>query len=91
MKRLALTFVTLNALDLTMTLAMLAAGGTELNPVMRLAFEQPVWVPVLAKTLLPAILATWLLVIGQHRALKVVTVAIGCVCLFNVIGVMAGL
>lgn len=82
----AFLFVLLNILDLILTYYILGLGGLEMNPVMRAWMELGMPAAVSLKVGSSAVLAGILCRLGQHTALKLGTLFIAGVCLFNFSG-----
>ena len=83
---LALGFILFNVLDLLLTVSILQAGGYELNPLVRATLELGVPVTASLKIGASAVFAWLLCRLRLEGALRLATVIILCVCLFNVAG-----
>ena len=84
----ALSFVLLNVLDLLLTLWILQAGGSELNPLIRATLQAGVPATAALKIGVSAAFAWLLYRLRREGALKLATVMIAGVCLFNAIGLI---
>jgi hypothetical protein len=80
---LALSFILLNVLDLTLTLCILQAGGYELNPLIRSALAFGIPLTVFLKIGIGILFAWLLYCLRLSGALKVATLSILGICLFN--------
>jgi len=86
----AMVFVSLNALDFLLTLWILSVGGSELNPLIRSTLEMGVGYTAALKMGVSG-LFTWLLYrLRREGALKLATIMIMGVCLFNATGLVVG-
>jgi len=81
--RLAIAFVALNALDLTMTLLCVWNGQSELNPIMRFILAQPFYVTVLFKVGLSALFAANLVLLKLRTVLHIIVYATAGICVWN--------
>ena len=91
MKRLVVAFMAFNILDLLLTLVILELGGDEKNPIMRLAFEQPLPVAISLKIGLgagAAVLLVWMAKRGHTWPLRAVTYAMIGICIVNASGLL---
>ena len=85
----------LNILDAILTNAILASGGTELNPIMRYFFEQPKWVAWTFEIGGTMVITFGLLLLAvfSPRLIKGVFIALivlmAFVCLYNGIGLLS--
>jgi len=99
MKKLAVLFVVLNALDIGLTLYFVRNGvSTELNPIMVKVLALPLPLILTYKVLLPAVLVTALIAIGKFQVVRkkfniklVLVLLVGIeagICLFNLTGLI---
>jgi hypothetical protein len=91
LKLWALVFVSLNALDFLLTLFILNAGGSELNPLIRATLEIGTPFTAALKMGVSGLFAWFLYRLRREGALKLATVLILGVCLFNATGIIVGL
>ena len=82
----AFLFVLLNILDLVLTYSILGLGGLEMNPLMRAWIELGTPAAVSIKVGSSAVLAGLMCRLGQHTALKLGTIFMTGICLFNFAG-----
>jgi hypothetical protein len=98
-KKLAVLFVALNALDIGLTLHFVGNGtSTELNPIMVKILTLPLPMILLYKILLPAILVTVLLALNRFPIVRrkinmrlILVLLVGGeigICLFNLSGLI---
>ena len=99
MKRLAVLFVALNALDIGLTLYFVGNGtSTELNPIMVKVLALPLPMVLLYKILLPVVLVSTLVAFNKFRIIRqkfnvglILVLLIGGeigICLFNLTGLI---
>lgn len=99
MKKLAVLFVALNALDIGLTLYFVGNGtSTELNPVMVKILALPLPMILLYKILLPIVLVSALIVLNRFRIIRqrfnmklILVLLVGGeigICLFNLTGLI---
>ena len=87
----AMIFVSLNALDFLLTLWILSIGGSELNPLIRSTLEMGVGYTAALKLGMSSLFAWLLYRLRREGALKLATVLIMGVCLFNATGLLVGI
>ncbi|MDD5512015.1 MAG: DUF5658 family protein [Dehalococcoidales bacterium] len=99
MKKLAILFVALNALDIGLTLHFVGNGtSTELNPIMVKILALPLPIILLYKIVLPAILVTALIGLNRFQIVRrkinmklILVLLVGGeigICLFNLTGLI---
>ena len=86
----AMSFVFLNALDLILTVIILESGGSELNPLIRATLELGVPATAALKIGVSSLFAWLLLRLRREGALRLATIMISGVCLFNAAGLIIG-
>jgi hypothetical protein len=85
------SFVVLNALDLLLTLLIVGKGGLELNPIIRLTIGAGIPVAAAFKIGGSGIVAWLLYRLGRKAILRVATLLMLGVCLFNTVVLITGL
>jgi hypothetical protein len=88
MKRLALTYIAANILDLVLTLHVIQNGAVELNPVMRYFLNGDLLTLVLFKVGLAAVFAVVLCAFRWRTVLRIATIGTSCYCAINILGML---
>jgi len=97
MKKLAATFVGLNALDLALTLYFIYHGSFELNPIMVKILALPLPLALAYKILIPTLLITIMVLFsrlpmlrhfGWKRVMWLLVIGQSAICLFNLTGLI---
>lgn len=90
MIRLAIAFVVLNSLDMSMTLLCVGNGYSELNPIMKFIVTQPLYLVILFKVGLSAVFAVALVLLRLKAVLCIVVSATLLICIWNAVMLIRG-